>query len=53
MRKIKYNLGFFLLDIDDWFAKRKIYFNWFVKDKASHVSFLSRVGFDLIFNNYE
>lgn len=53
MRKIRYNVGYFLLDIDDWFAERKIFFDWFVKDKENHVSLLSRIGFNLIFNNYE
>ena len=45
---MKIKLGYLLLDIDDWFAKRHIYFNLFVKDKENQVSFLSRWGYDLV-----
>lgn len=48
---MKKRLGYLLLNIDDWFARRKIYFNWFAKDKDSHVNFLCRWGFALIFNS--
>jgi len=41
-------LGFLLLDIDDWFAKRNIYFDFLIKDKENHVNFLCRWGIRLI-----
>jgi hypothetical protein len=51
IKNLKYNVGNILLNIDDWFAKRHIYFTLFVKDKENHVSFLSRWGFALIFDS--
>ena len=56
-RSFKYNftswLGILLIDIDDWFAKRKIYFNWFAENKEDHVNFLCKWAFDLLFDSYE
>ena len=46
MKNIYKFLGNSLLNIDDWFARRHIYFN---KDKENHISFLCRWGFALIF----
>lgn len=33
-----------LFNIDDWFAKRNIYFDFGAKDKDNHVNFLCRLG---------
>ena len=49
MKNIYKSLGHLLLDIDDWFARRHIYFTLFAKDKENHVSLLCRWGFALIF----
>lgn len=51
-KKFKYNLGYILLEIDDWFAKREIFFNWFIKDKENHVSLLGKTGLGLMMKNY-
>ena len=42
-------LGYLLLDLDDWFAGKGIYFNPFNKDESEHVSILAVWGFDLLF----
>ena len=49
MGSFRCRLGVLLIDLDDWFTKKNIHFDWFVKDKGNHVSFLSRWGFDLWF----
>ena len=49
MNKFKLKIGYMLLDIDDWFARKNIYFDWFSKDKDNHVSILCRLAFNLIF----
>jgi hypothetical protein len=48
MCKIKHWLGCKLLDIDDWFARRKIYFSMLSKDKENHVNFLCRWALKLL-----
>lgn len=51
-RKFKLNLGYVILHIDDWFADKGVFFDWFVKDKDNYVSFLCRWGFDIVNRNY-
>lgn len=46
MRK---KIGHFLLDLDDWFAGKGIYFNLFGKNEDEHVSILAVWGFNLLF----
>ena len=46
MRK---KIGHFLLDLDDWFTGKGIYFNLFGKNEGEHVSILAVWGFNLLF----
>ena len=46
MRK---KIGHFLLDLDDWFAGKGIYFNLFGKNEDRHASILAVWGFNLLF----
>ena len=46
MRK---KIGHFLLDLDDWFAEKGIYFNLFGKNEDRHASILAVWGFNLLF----
>ena len=50
IKRFKIRLGYLFLDVDDWFAKKHIYFNFFSKNKETHVNFLCRWGFNLIFD---
>lgn len=43
-------LATMILNIDDWFAKRKIYFTFGSKD-PNHVSFLCKLGYWLWLGN--
>ena len=45
MRK---KIGYFLLNLDDWFAGIGIYFNLFDKNKNKHISILAVWGFNLL-----
>jgi hypothetical protein len=53
MNKLKYNLGNFLLNLDDWFAKYHIHFDLFSKDKDNHANFLSILGYKLVFSSWK
>jgi hypothetical protein len=44
---MKRKLGLLLLDIDDWFAKRKIYYSFFSKND-NHVNFICKLAFKLL-----
>lgn len=43
--KMRMIIALWFLDLDDWFAEKNIFLNWFTKDKDNHVSWLARVGF--------
>lgn len=47
--KMREKLAEKILNLDDWFARRGIYFNYFNKNDKEHISFLTRLGFKLWF----
>ena len=53
MRELRIKLGMWLLELDDWFASKGIYFNWFKKDNPNFVNFLCKWGFWLTFYHQE
>ncbi len=42
---MRMTIALWFLDLDDWLAKKNIFFDWFVEDKDNHVSWVAKVGF--------